>query len=362
MKGEIIEREIFSSEITIDGRNAKMSQEERDTETKEIYKNTKTLLNAGLILPVKDGHEDRSEKAKGFIIDISLKRRKRETPKGEEIKYYAIVGKLFLFEDFYNLYKEGRYPTCSIEAYDNYFLNNGKVGLAISAVAMLGTSLPALPMLVAMMMHKNKKRYYTAIDQIPSIRKKYKLRSYSTMDKKTVLSAVEPVINSFVENLESAINLAFSEEVPTEEPEEATEEPTEEMETTEETDEKEEMECKDKKGDKASKEEYSIKNKELFLREIDLAFKELKIDGIVKEHQKEYFQSVARTNSIEFAKELFSNINTKPIAGEKITKEPLIEEKHKAGIVVTQKDKDAYMKKYHLNRTKSGNLQPMHRK
>jgi len=213
-----------------------------------------------------------------------------------------------------------------------------------------------------MMMHKNKKRYYTAIDQIPSIRKKYKLRSYSTMDKKTVLSAIEPVINSFVENLESAINLAFSEEVPTEEPEEVTEEPTEEMETTEETDEKDEMECKDKKGDKASKEEYSIKNKELFLREIDLAFKELKIDGIVKDHQKEYFQSVARTNSIEFAKELFSNINTKPITGEKVTKEPLIEEKQKAGIVVTQKDKDAYMKKYHLNRTKSGNLQPMHRK
>lgn len=126
---KIMNQDIFIAGITSDGRE--ISQEDIEM----IVSNTLTALNYGMQIPIKLGHMDLSEIAKGYAVNIAIRDNKIVAD------FVDIPG------DIANFIKEGRLPGKSIELAP-FVLPNGEVlERVITAVALLGTSQPAIPWL-----------------------------------------------------------------------------------------------------------------------------------------------------------------------------------------------------------------------
>ena len=140
--GETITRPIFSSKVTVDGRNAEMSQEERNAFLNEIYSNTKKyVLEQGISVPIKMGHDDGSQDAKGWLLKIE----RRERRHSDGTVYYVLYGKMFLFAETIEMVKKGQLPGISIDGAEAGYMGDGtEFGPHIYAVSLLGIDPPAL--------------------------------------------------------------------------------------------------------------------------------------------------------------------------------------------------------------------------
>lgn len=113
MTGYTIKREIWASMPAIDGRLSKLTQEQRDAMTRRIYYNTDKALRYGVLIPVKEGHFSLKQELQGKLLKVTMEERK------EPSKHLVIIGDLFIEKEFYKIVKDGKLPGTSIE-YDEY--------------------------------------------------------------------------------------------------------------------------------------------------------------------------------------------------------------------------------------------------
>lgn len=144
-KGRIIERPIFTSLITSDGRNAKHSQADRNALLFTLFKNTSAeRLGAGIPVPLKRGHDDPTPDAKGYLLDINRDEKRAR----DGSRYYGLRAKMFVFNDLADEIEDGKFPAVSVELKEGGFRDNGsEYGPFIKAVAFCGTDPVALPSL-----------------------------------------------------------------------------------------------------------------------------------------------------------------------------------------------------------------------
>jgi len=143
MTGTKISIEIFDSSIAIDGRMKEMDEKQRKEYVKELFNNTKTLLDYGVTLPVKEGHNQKDELLHGKILDVMLLERDGRT---------VLAADVFLDDQYYSLYNEGRLPDVSVETapmanLDGFTGKDTEIGAHVYALALLGSSSPAKPQL-----------------------------------------------------------------------------------------------------------------------------------------------------------------------------------------------------------------------
>ncbi len=139
LNDKIIEREIFRSGRTIDGRYTS------PRDVKEIFTNTKTLLADVGFLPLKFGHYDGDQLLKGKILDISLKKKRRK----KTITYdFIIIAKMQYSTEAQKQITLGLLPNVSVEMAEHGITQEGKdIGFHIYALALLGIDPPAIPWL-----------------------------------------------------------------------------------------------------------------------------------------------------------------------------------------------------------------------
>lgn len=118
--------ELWRSGQTTDGREISVK------EVKQAYENSKLLLTNGYKIPIKLGHGDTGQDAKGWIVNLR----------------YA-NGSLFgdftnLDNETYNKIIEGKLPERSAEIWSNVFWNNKKYKTVLKAVALLGIDTPSI--------------------------------------------------------------------------------------------------------------------------------------------------------------------------------------------------------------------------
>jgi hypothetical protein len=152
MKGYVVKREIWASYPAIDGRFKDENAAFREKKTKKMFYNTHKLLQYGVTIPVTDGHPPKTgrsndETLHGKLLKVYLEKRDQPSP------HYAIVGDMFIDEQFYALYKDGKLPGASIE-YTNYANLEAYAGFpdeikseVIYSVALMGQTPEGMPAL-----------------------------------------------------------------------------------------------------------------------------------------------------------------------------------------------------------------------
>lgn len=131
----IVEREVFRSGTTSDGRKISHGL------IKEIYRNTQAyILGREIDIPVKLGHEDKSEVLSGRVIGLTLKR------SGLFSRELSIWAQIELYDDAYKYYLSGRLPGASVElAAKGYDIDGAAFGNHIMSIAFLGSNPAAIP-------------------------------------------------------------------------------------------------------------------------------------------------------------------------------------------------------------------------
>lgn len=318
LKGTVAEREIFSALVAQDGRMGDMDQNARNNFCKEIYKNTtQFMLGRGILMPVKLGHDDRDESLKGYVMSLQLRRRNYASVglKGNKW-FYSIYAKLFLRNDLFEKYGEGEFPSCSVELAESGYLPDGtEFGTHLSAVALLGTTPPALPLLE---MGATNGLFFTKLNKINYV-------VFGVDSPEAAMGAQKMDPGKFKDELkkrfEMFVDSLYDELMGVEEGE-----PEEEVVIAEAAaggaggDEKPKEEPKEMASSPAA-EELSAAAKELtaLRRErAELQFGALNAKGHVSTDQKADFMKIAEVQGVEFAVQVYSKKSVPtPPAGER---------------------------------------------
>jgi hypothetical protein len=300
-KVHTVEKEIVRSGYAIDGRYMSRSV------VKAIYNNTKSeILNKGLLIPLKFGHEDPDQRLKGRIIDVTLKKKMKASLRTFE---YCIFAKIEMFEDAYKLYRTGVLPNLSVEAPPFGMDEDGnEFGEYISALALLGIDPPALPWL----MHKFKDKQF-CYSLLPKFEKEQK-----AMDPKEILAKLEE-ISMLIADVRGMIAPEDGGE------EDAEAEPDkEEKEANPEDDETVSFQnaLEDDKDPELSESENRIKALEQQVKalETEKSFNELHKAGKIASDQKDQFANLVKETSTKFAIDHYSQNKTKAPPADRQTK------------------------------------------
>lgn len=123
---EILHRPIFKVGKAIDGRII------TEKEVKQVYENTKSLLQDGFTVALKLGHRDTDQIAKGWVKDVFF----------ENNQIFADFVDMDL--EIYQAVNSGKLPNVSVEITSEIEWNGKTYQGVISAVALLGIDTPAL--------------------------------------------------------------------------------------------------------------------------------------------------------------------------------------------------------------------------
>lgn len=331
MKGYKIYRELFASLPAIDGRMGEWTQQERDSYVKQLFINTQYVLKLGVLVPVKEDHQSKEDGAlHGTLMGVELQWRDRPTP------HYVIVGEIFLDDDYYELYKDGKLPAASVEIAEqaNLMAYTGEdtvIGEYIFGVALCGSTAVAMPQLKQIDSYEVP---YALFNRLLSGTQKYKYIEYkkeTPMDfREKFLAAFSKLMDQFfpLDSEKKAEDDGMIEKAIEEVP--APEKPERKREGQ---DDEEEMECKDKKmqtnpqrslfehieESKAEpKKETALDDKDKIIADLAQRVAKLEADAIEAEfkllagsgklavEQKKTFTQLASNMGIEFAKEVYS--------------------------------------------------------
>ena len=313
IQGDFLEREIFEASIAIDGRFSDWDQDERNLYVRTLIKNTqKYILNKGIILPIKDGHDDKTQHIKGYITELRLKSKKLEN----DTKVACVWARMFLYEPYYKYYREGRYPGISVEISDEGWTPEGdNFGCHLTAAALCGVDMAAYPLLAEELSRGGNLNWFKFVGP-----KKYYTKEFEKMTleelKRTIQSLyeiadsledsdVKDALKSGIDDLYNSIDSLKGEESKEEKTEaRKMEDEREEQEVVVDTDEDAEM-----------KREYS----KLKSEKIDLAYEKLAFAGKIGKDQKQNFTKIASSVGLETAMSIYSALETKrPVSGHKI--------------------------------------------
>jgi len=117
--------EIWKVGKTIDGRTIT----KKDVET--AFQNTNGLIKEGYTIPLRSGHDDNTQEAKGWVTNLRL----------ENNSIYADFENVD--NEIYNKIATGRLPHRSIEIWSNFTWKDKQFKNTIKAVALLGSDTPA---------------------------------------------------------------------------------------------------------------------------------------------------------------------------------------------------------------------------
>jgi hypothetical protein len=309
---------------------SEMTQEERNEYVKQMYKNTtKYLLNEGITIPLKKGHNDQEQVSRGFVQNLELKKKNYTDKKGIKVPYYVISAKMFMYKDFYDIWKTGRLPGISIEGAERGTMHDGdKFGIHIDAVTFNGTQPVAQPWLN----NPNFKKYgnynnYKCINFQFEKEKKYRITEFKFMSIPT-MEDVDAILNKKFEEIFTEIASLYKGT-------EAVTNPVSEEPPAEEEMEKVEYKCKDK---------YT----EEFEKKISDEWEKFSEENKIPITSKYNFTKIAGKIGIEFAKDTFLNHMSfqKPPADLKLTSDNNI-----GGDNITYNDKIALINKFKLNKS-----------
>jgi hypothetical protein len=327
MKTFRLKREIFRSGFSIDGRFMSRSLVRR------IFKNTKKeLINKGILIPLKLGHDDRDQRLKGKVIDLKLK--KKLKPKLRTFEY-SIHAELEMFEDAYTMFQKGELPNLSVEISPFGFDENGKeFGDHIFALALLGTDSPALPWLLQK--YEDMAFCYSLL---PNTKKEFQ-----QMDPEKILAILEQMESSIAE-LRGMIA------------------PDDEGDDDAEESEKDEKEANPENSDESSFEDKSSDDKDSELPESEARIKELEqqvkdlqaektfnelhAGGKIASDQKSQFKALVKKTDISFAIGHYNQSKTKAPPQNKQTKSSSPKQANKQQ--VTEYWNNFYTKKYKMS-------------
>jgi hypothetical protein len=118
-------RHIFKEGKTHDGRDITYN------DVLELYQNTKSIVDKGYKIPIKEGHKNKEQASKGWAENIT-------------IKGSSIYADLTNIDDaLYEKIKNGYLPGVSVEVYKNFKWRDNVYESVIAAVALLGVDPPA---------------------------------------------------------------------------------------------------------------------------------------------------------------------------------------------------------------------------
>ena len=121
----IEKRHIFKAGITHDGREITAE------DVLKLYESTRSAMDNGYKIPLKEGHNDKEQAAKGWAENLIIE--------GENL-YVDFIN---IEEALYEKIKSGYLPGVSIEIYKNFKWKGDDYKSIIAAVALLGIDAPA---------------------------------------------------------------------------------------------------------------------------------------------------------------------------------------------------------------------------
>lgn len=318
MTGKKISREIFASLPAIDGRMADMSQKERDQYVKQLYINTKKILRSNILIPVTDSHKTTDEPLHASLLSIELRKKDSPTP------HYVIEGEIFLDDEYFSLYRDGKYPAISVEIseYANLMAvtgSNTELGDHICAVALLGATPAAMPALSREV--SEAAQPYNLYTKIVGA-KQYFVRGNTMSIREKILSSIMQVLEKYLTPTDDEL---IDEDAPDKTDSELEREMEEKMKCKDKKD-KMESEEKDEKGkvsEEVKEEDFNVKNvstetyekiidaqnKRIELlenSEIERQFNALINEGRVIPEDRESFFEVVKIKGIDFASQIWS--------------------------------------------------------
>lgn len=314
--GQKIYKEIWASLPSIDGRMSSLTQKERDDYADLLYRNTKTILFSGVLVPVKESHNTTDELLHGSLLSIKKVFKKLPVP------HFVLMAELFLDDEYYEIYRQGKLPGVSIEIAEGADLTaygkTDKISNYVMAIALLGSTPPAMPNLQEVTGDLQAYQLYTSY----VARQVYNIQEYNT---EVIKMTREEFVKSFMELLDAFMGEEKSDEKKSEEKkpaDETVEVPATVIPMTE-------MGCS-KEANETAKETFSAKdgvitelqNKVVELEKISVeaSFKALAAIGKVTVEQKETFSQIAKTQGIAFAEKVYSAMPTiTPPIGEVVT-------------------------------------------
>jgi hypothetical protein len=309
--------EIFNSLLPIDDRMQEMDQEERDAYVRELTSNTRMILKYGILIPLKESHDQKSERLQGKMISVKCSFKKEPAP------HYVVKAEFLVDDEMYEVYQAGKLPSLSPEIADSANLmgftgKETRVGEYFAAAALLGNSPPAFPNnreiseteyndhAYAVYSRRTGKRFYKEIKK-----KSFKELFMDTDKLKEVIAALSGAISAL-----QGMAGGGDEEVPSEEMKEK--KPKSEMkgnEPTLKTDIDEEEEYTDEDDGQAEKAVITDADRfadlqkqidELKKREADSEFKLLIHEGKATPEDRKKFNDLATLKGVAFAKSMFS--------------------------------------------------------
>lgn len=285
---QTIEREIFRSGYSIDGRFFSRPM------VKKILQNTKKeLLEKGILIPLKLGHDDKDQRLKGRVLSVKLKKKLKRSLRTFE---YCIFATIQMSKDAYTMYRNDELPNLSVEINPLGFDENGKeFGEHIFALALLGTDSPAFPWL--MQTYEDKQFCFSILP-----------KEYKNMDIDKILKLLEEIDMRTAE-----VRVAIAPEDGGEE-DEAKEDETEEASVPEDTKEDSVQDTpSDDKNIELSEQETRIKELEQTVKDLqaEKSFADLHAAGKIASDQKKAFSNLVKETTIKFAIDHYSGNTTK---------------------------------------------------
>jgi len=310
-KGNVIRREIFAGLPAIDKRMKDKTQQERNQYMIDIFNNTREVMAKGIKVPVAE-HQvaPGDQELHGELLAIYKKFKRNPIP------HYVLYADIFLDEEYFDLYQQGKLPGASVAIDKNgaYLMGitgeETQVGDYIYAVEISGKSPPAQPWLQQLSIDDNyENQPYALFARLVDVERIDKLNDNSEdfkMDPKQLEEMLKKILPGIVE---AALAKMFPEGTP-----EGEELPGPELEA------KTEEEKKKKDEEMASEEEEEDFEKNEKIAALEKQIAELKGETVKAEYakllgegkilggdkQKEKFVNLATEKGLDFVRDLYS--------------------------------------------------------